>query len=527
MAISISLGNIVMLEDDTDSGQPDESEYVDAEDRAPPAMYAFRDRHGYEYLQFRGGSTVHRLDAPGTKLLVFQEYRARGVNLRPHELKQEMELLRADALLNPDVRDVWQRVGPIPDGVEIDVGDATDNRIRVTARGVEVVAGGPETLFHRSPTTKLFTMPAAQGDLSLLDPYVNLERPSAPLLRGWLSYVVAHPKDENSKFPILVLGGEQGSGKSFLCRRIQDIIDPSRIGIQTLPRGTRDLALVVQQAHVSVFDNVRGFTPLMADNLCVTATGGSRLTRRLRTDGELYVATLHGALVLNGIHSFIDQPDLAQRCLPLTLRSLDDGMLRSEASLMQDFSRDLPRIVRGLLDLVAGILAYLPGVPIMRTERMIDFVTWLAAMERVDGVQEGEYQSAYSTALSHGMLDSLLDDPMAVAVLELIDGDAHKTWSGTPSVLFATLERRVSRRIANSNAWPKTVNALSKGLRSMQCALRRQGVEVRWKRGKQRQIVLFRRDTTADGMPDSSNPTTPKTMRGGSNGSAGLPELRA
>jgi hypothetical protein len=203
--------------------------------------------------------------------------------------------------------------------------------------------------------------------------------------------------------------------------------------------------------------------------------------------------------VLNGIHSFIDQPDLAQRCVPLTLRSLDDWMLQSEAALMQEFSRDLPSIVRGLLDLVAGVLARLPEVQVTRPERLIDFVAWLAALERVDGVPEGEYQSAYSTALNHGMLDSLLDDPVAVAVLELVDGHARRIWSGTPSALFATLERQVSRRTANCSAWPKTVNALSKRLRSMQGALRRQGLEVRWKRAKQRQIELFRRDTADAG----------------------------
>ena len=501
MGFSTSLGDtIVTWEDYSDSGQPDESTGPDqiSDTRAPPALYGFRDRHGHGYLQVRGGSTVHRLDAPGTKFVVLQEAARAGVVLRPRELKDEMEQLRAHAQLNPDVRDVWQRVAPISGGVEIDVGDASDVRIRVTAGGVEVGQGSPGTLFWRTQTMAPFVMPAAQGDLSLLDRYLNLDASSVSLLKGWLSDVVAHPKDANARFPILVLGGEEGSGKSFLGRRIQDIIDPSIVGIQTLPREARDLAIIVQQAHVSVFDNVRAIKPVMADNLCVTATGGSRVTRRLYSDGELYVSRLHGALVLNGIHSFIDQPDLAQRCVPLTLRPLDDQKLESEASLMQAFSRDLPTIVRGLLDLVAGILGHLPTVKVVRQERMIDFVAWLAAMERVDGVQEGTYQSAYSDSLDRGMLDSLLDDPVAVAVLELVDGHARETWSGTASELYATLERQVGQRTASGVGWPRTANALSKRLTSLHAALRRQGVEVRRKHAKQRLIVIFRRDAAGD-----------------------------
>ena len=36
-----------------------------------------------------------------------------------------------------------------------------------------------------------------------------------------------------------------------------------------------------------------------------------------------------------------------------------------------------------VLDLVAGILGHLPTVKVVRQERMIDFVRWLAAMDQL------------------------------------------------------------------------------------------------------------------------------------------------
>jgi len=44
---------------------------------------------------------------------------------------------------------------------------------------------------------------------------------------------------------------------------------------------------------------------------------------------------------------------------------------------------------------------------------MLDFVHWLAAMEKVDGVPPGIYQATYSDALHQSQMDSLLDNSLA------------------------------------------------------------------------------------------------------------------
>ena len=78
-------------------------------------------------------------------------------------------------------------------------------------------------------------------------------------------------------------------------------------------------------------DNLREFRHWLADLLCIASTGGSISTRQLYSDADQQVHQLHVALVLNGIHSFIDQPDLAQRTLTLDMRSFDESSRKSEA----------------------------------------------------------------------------------------------------------------------------------------------------------------------------------------------------
>jgi hypothetical protein len=122
----------------------------------------------------------------------------------------------------------------------------------------------------------------------------------------------------STNFVILVLQGDQGSGKTFLCNIVQSLLDPSVVGVQTFPHNQKDLVISALNSHVLFYDNLRDIKPLMSDTLCTAATGGHLTTRRLYTDAEQQVHRLHVALVLNGIHSFIEQPDLAQRSLPLS-----------------------------------------------------------------------------------------------------------------------------------------------------------------------------------------------------------------
>jgi len=241
---------------------------------------------------------------------------------------------------------------------------------------------------------------------------------------------------------------------------------------------------------VLCYDNVRGFKQMMADNLCVASTGGSITSRQLYTDSDQQILHLHTAVVLNGIHSFIDQPDLAQRCLPIELLPIKETSRRSEAELVRELQADLPAIFRGLLDLIAQILMTLDSVEVTNPERMYDFARWLAAMEKVLGVPAGVYQAEYSQSLKQGQLDSLLDDILAATLVTFAQGYADTEWSGTPAKLLGELNRMASPGIQRTREWPLNPIALSKRLKPLQAALASQGIQLQFSRGKERTITI-------------------------------------
>lgn len=450
-------------------------------------------RNGKVFLTMDDAGNKYALPLGGRAAnhLIRQHAHQSGLTLRKVDIAELNDMLQADTETAGVFADVWYRVAQVPGGIEIDLGDKNHTRIRITASGVQVIGHGSEVLFYRTSTMLPMVLPTDTGNLRLLDKYLNIHPVQIMLLTAWISYTLAHPKVDSSKYVILVLQGNQGSGKSFLCKIIQQLIDPGRVGVQVFPRNGEDLAIASQNSHALFYDNIRDIKPYMSDLLCVASTGGDITKRQMYTDAEQQVTRLHVAIVLNGIHSFVEESDLAQRCLPIQLDSIDERGRKSEAQLVREFEEDLPAILRGLFDLIAGIFKYLPRAEVVAPQRMYDFVKWLAAMEMVyDLPSPGLFQQEYADAVQQGQRDSLQENTLAAAILEFAEGMAEQEWSGTPSDLLAQLNARVSVGAQRSKDWPYNPISLSKRLASLQASLQSQGIGIELHRGKFRTIKI-------------------------------------
>lgn len=408
------------------------------------------------------------------------------------ELSEKLETL---AILQKTVKPVWYRVAPYQDGVEIDLGDEAHTRVRITPECVETIESGSNTLFVRSPVMKAMAIPAEHGDHKLLQKYLpNLAFFDFLLLIGWITYTLAHPKIATTKYVILVLEAGQGSGKSFLCNTvIGSLLDPNSIGTQLIHSNHKDLAIAGRNSHVLMFDNIRSFSPAMSDILCIASTGGATSSRTLYTNDGQNVMRLHVAMVLNGIHPFISQSDLAQRCLPITLKPLSATNRKSEKELIADFNADLPVIQRGIFELTASIMKHLPEAKVLYPERMLDFSHWLAALElALNHPREmlGAIQEHYSEALKQGQRNSLEENLLGATIVEFAESLGIRSWSGSPSDLYQELTSILAPSTAKSRDWPQNQIALSKRLRPLQPALLSQNIDITFSRGKERTITI-------------------------------------
>lgn len=416
-----------------------------------------------------------------------------GQTINKHKLTEINESLEAFAEKSSVIKHVWSRVAQISGGIEVDLGDKNHTRVRVLPNRVEVIKNGSDVLFFRPQYSQPMVMPALEGDISLLRKYVNVDDRSFLLFKAWLTYTLAHPKVVSSNYLILSLLGGQGTGKSVLSKLIRRMLDPSSVGVQIMPSSPDDLAIASQYSHVVCYDNLRRLTHSMSDALCTAATGGTVTGRKLYTNGAQHVKQLHGAIVMNGIHPFINQPDLAQRCLSLQLKSFAEDSRITVTDLQATLETDLPKIQRGLFDAISQIFGKLSDAKVMHPERMLDFCKWLAAMELADDVPAGSYQAVYSDAINQGQRDALQDSALGAAMLDFGDSLETPEWTGTPLMLLTQLNFDSEAASYRSSDYPDNPIALSLRLHGLQAGLSTQGVEIFFGRGKVRTITVKKR----------------------------------
>ena len=136
-------------------------------------------------------------------------------------------------------------------GIEIDLGDESHSRVRIIPGKVGIVREGSETLFHRPEEMLPIKVDIDNGDYKTLFRYLpNVSAPDRVLLAIWIAYTIAHPKLSSVAFPILVLLGGQGTGKTTLSKLISRIVDPRIVGVQVMPRNMKDLVIAAQRAHL-------------------------------------------------------------------------------------------------------------------------------------------------------------------------------------------------------------------------------------------------------------------------------------
>ena len=412
-----------------------------------------------------------------------------GKLLKRNELDETNSICDLKARRSGKIVNIFSRVAPSEGGgIEIDIRDEENTRIKIANGLITFIKNGSIIPFARNPNSRPMLVSHSRGDINLLKKYLRCSDPDFLMLTAFLAYTIATPKIKASRFLFLVLLGDSGLGKSSICDNvIIPLVDNSIVGIQSFPKNEKELGIATQNSHIACFDNVRHLSTSMSDSLCKLSTGNSLSSRKLYSDDDQHVTHLHSAVVLNGISSFVTEPDLAQRCLTIELKPMAKENRKSDAQMMSDLEVDLPIIFRGLLELIAGVFMQLPNVEVTNPERMYDFVRFLSAMEKVQGAPDGVYQGLYSSKLHEDQMTTLFDDPLGGAMMKFCS--EHSYWQGLPQDLHASLHEmyRSNRFISGL---PTNPSAFSKRLRFISANLLKQGIRVEFGRAKHRLITI-------------------------------------
>lgn len=417
-------------------------------------------------------------------------------------------LLEAKAQFDGPKCPVFVRVAEANGAIYLDLANEAWEAVEITVAGWRIVAD-PPVKFRRPRGMLPLPRPLLGGSLDDLRGFVNVATDSDWMLFvAWLVAVVRG----TGPYPVLVLHGEQGAGKSTRARVARMLLDPNSAPLRAEPRDERDAMIAATNSWVLAFDNLSHLEPWQSDAFCRLATGGGFSTRELYSDMEEMLFDAQRPIILNGIEELATRGDLLDRSLILCLPQIPNAQRRPERAISKAFEEAHPRILGALLTIVSSALRNLPTVSLGCLPRMADFAEWVTAAEPALGWSPGAFMEAYTGHLEASNELALEASPVAGKLQEFMSD--HPEWTGTATELLETLIGKVEERRRQQwerlNIWPTSAKALSNTLRRLAPNLRAIGIEVIFgerERSRSRRRLLTIRWVEQEGTASSVSST--------------------
>ena len=441
------------------------------------------------------------VDSARTKAWLHKVFdRVYGRVLPRQAIDDVVNSLRAMALMDGPVYPVFTRLAGWESADErrvyLDLGRPDWSVVEVTAEGWRVVpASEVPVRFHRNDYQRPLPLPEKGGSLDPLWELLPLsEERDRLLVLGWLLGAL----NPWGPYPVMVLSGEKGAGKSTVGEVLKSLLDPTKALRRSEPEKEDDLVIAAQHNLIILYDNLSQIKPWLSDALCRLSTGGGVSKRKLYTDNQEVVLEAQRPVILTGIAFGAVRDDLADRAIRVELTRIADEDRLTETELRLRFREHHPRILGALLDAVVESLrafhqvreelGYLP--------RLADWVVWAEAGASRFAVPRGDIREAFYEVQGEFESDLLETNLLGGAFLLLTrdwaPGDKQRY---TARELLEALEKAVfGEQVSGKNLphdWPKTPEALSRKLPRLQSALRSAGVVVRKERDAHRKQLIW------------------------------------
>lgn len=377
--------------------------------------------------------------------------------------------------------------------IVIDLGDEAGRVAVVSPEGWKVLDRSP-VLFRRTRLTGALPLPEKGGSLDALRGLLNVTEESWPLLVGYLTSCLV----PDIPHPIGLLTGEHGTGKSTAAETIVGLVDPSPAPLRSAPRNPEEWVIGASASWTVAVDNISTIPPWMSDAFCRAATGEGAVKRALYTDEDVSVLSFRRCVLITSIDAGALRGDLADRLATIELERIPGNKRRTDRALADALDEARPRIFGALLDLLASVLREMPTIKFEELPRMADFLTILAAVDRVTGMDSTGVFNGHAERLAADVVEG---DPVAAAVVNFMR--QRETWEGTAGEL---LHHLIRPEAIQKKYWPADGTRLSGRVKRAAPALAKLGIDVQDRRTGTRRLLVLTRTVDADTIPQVTDP---------------------
>jgi hypothetical protein len=433
----------------------------------------FHDSHGEAFakISLNNHMEIWNLTSMGFRdWISHQLWSQHREGLSNASLDSALTTLRGIATFDSPTEEVYLRVAQMNNELYIDLCNEDWQVIKVDSSGWSIINKSPVS-FIRSKNMRALKIPKK---------HINIKEKDFVLVVGWL---LMSMQAGTGAYPMLVLTGSAGCGKTTISRMLRELVDPNEATLLSKPK-TDDLRVIGANNHVLAFDNLSGISANQSDALCKISTGDNQTVRKLYTTNEEFTISLKKPILLNGIDEIAKRSDMASRSIKIDLSKVQ--LYRSETSIWNAFMIDIPSILGALLDGLSVALNQYKNTRINNLPRMGDFSKWVTAASQAYGWKEDEFMLAYTENLEQSHLDSIESSEFASALVLMFDGQSE--FKGSPIELLTQLELlTISGNINNV----RTAKGVTEQLSRYENALNKLGIYIKKYRDRTNKTVLI------------------------------------
>ena len=385
--------------------------------------------------------------------ICYKMYQRLGIVPKDESLNSILNVLRARAMFDGNVRKLYLRAGPGEKSNEIlyDLTNKNWEFVKITPRGWSI-----EKFSHVTPIFKRHRQlaqvyPSKEYHSDIFGQFMNLlnvkNENAKLLLKVYIILLVVH----NIQKPILATHGEQGSAKSTLHEYIKKVIDPSAAVTLAFPRDINELVQKLDHNYVAYFDNISGIKEWISDQLCRSVTGSGFSKRQLFTDDQDIVYSFKRALGFNGINLAATKADLLDRCLIILLERIKDELRRPLEDIVNIKGMDRalekikPQLLGYIFDMVAKLLKVISMKGITKPKelpRMADFAIHGEIVARCIGYDKGVFLKAFNENTKLQSAELIESNPLAMTVFQFVQWKPQ--FKGTATKLLEELNLKAA-----------------------------------------------------------------------------------
>lgn len=385
------------------------------------------------------------------------EGNAKGTSLSNAKLQDTLTFMRAKSRTLASKRPVYKRTAYIPeeDSIYFDLSNANGEVVKIDASGWNVLKPAHPMFVRYSFQTAAPTPQISDYDLKNLQSVLpnGFDDKGTKLFIGTLIAMILPTNFKSSPaYPVILVRGEPGSGKTTLTKNIKSLIDPEIEPLSNVPSSSDDLYIVSQYSQVLAFDNIDGMKGDASDDICRITCGGSYKKRKLYSNGTLVSHYAHSPVILNGIGDLVFKQDIIDRSVSFPLKAMESHNDQSESQ----FQAQAPHLMGYLFGLISRSLQKFAQTVTPQGSRLATVNRFISAAEPF-GTEE-----PFSLLLKQNQEEALASSLEGNLVTQaIIDFMANKqVWEGTHQELLIELCSMTDDKLLKSDEWPKTPNKL-------------------------------------------------------------------